>query len=89
MHHERYLAIQKEREAEKPKESYAEKEKRLLDSNTKQQERVKRAIARVEEEIAKKTPGTLRELKKYRKELQEELRTIKICRGTLYNGGIW
>jgi hypothetical protein len=87
--HARYLAIQKERLAEPPKETHAEKERRLLDANTKQQERLQRAIAQTEAEIAKKVPGTLRELKKELKELKEELRVVKVCRGTLHNGGVW
>lgn len=87
--HERYLAIQRERLAEPPKETHAEKERRLLEANTKQQERLQKAIAQTEAEIAKKVPGTLRELKKDLKELKEELRVVKVCRGTLHNGGVW
>jgi predicted acetyltransferase len=89
--HQNYLNIQKEREADTRKYTFAamERHNQILDANKREQEFLKREIAKIEEEIAKKVPGTLRELKKYLKELKEELRTVKICRGTMFNGGVW
>jgi hypothetical protein len=89
--HQNYLNIQKEREADTRKYTFSamERHNQILDANKREQEFLKREIAKTEEEIAKKVPGTLRELKKYLKELKEELRTVKICRGTMFNGGVW
>ena len=72
-----------------PSDEHVAKQNAALARNTARQERLKAEIAQAEEELAKKVPGTLRELKKTLKELKQELREVKVCRGCLYNGGVW
>ena len=60
-----------------------------MERNDKRQENLKKAIARAEEDLAKNVPGTIRMLKKHIKELKQELKDVKVFRGSLYNGGVW